>query len=155
MKIAQLLPLIVLPAMGNTEVCPIAVNPTERGICTILTIKWFCCENTVPAAANLFLLNGQYHKYSPSTRKTPSVASTAFWQQNGAECERSTNSDDKIGAKCEHSRILQTNWNSLLIFVTFVEILRLIRYDLHSTLSTVLSYTGGGNMALSQVSGAW
>ena len=40
MKIAQLLPLIVLPAMGNTEVCPIAVNPTERGICTILTTKW-------------------------------------------------------------------------------------------------------------------
>ncbi|MBQ6584444.1 MAG: hypothetical protein IIX42_04755, partial [Alistipes sp.] len=29
-----------LPAMGNTEVCPIAVNPTERCICTILTIKW-------------------------------------------------------------------------------------------------------------------
>ena len=32
--------------MGNTEVCPIAVNPTERGICTILTTKWVQSANS-------------------------------------------------------------------------------------------------------------
>ena len=39
-KTAQLLPLVVLPAMGNTGVCPIAVNPTEHCICTVLTTKY-------------------------------------------------------------------------------------------------------------------
>ena len=74
MKIAQLLPLIVLPAMGNTGVCPIAVNPTERGICTILTTKWvqtisgvfdsltpyiMTASNTVDLEFSIFICNLQ------------------------------------------------------------------------------------------------